>query len=107
MSSEEDGSAVESALVEIGTPDALLTRDLEQATQRAADQVFARGDTQTLNDLSAEVGLDVEEIDGMLGWLGIEVENHDEVMFGERDSALVRFLNAATSGLLTDDEGVE
>jgi len=81
--------------------------DLEEAVGHVAEFVFNRGDRLTACDLADVTGLPLEEVIESLHHLGIITTSPDEVLFNERDIALVEFLRSASSDAFQETEGVE
>jgi len=81
--------------------------DLEEASSRVSDFVFGRGDHLSACDIADTIGMPLDEVVDNLHHLGILAPSPDEVLFNERDIALVEFLQAAQTDSFEDSEGIE
>lgn len=94
-------------LIAEGVPPEDIPEDLDEAVSHVADFVFTRGDNLTVCDLADVTGLPLEDVIDNLHHLGILAPTHDEVLFNERDIALVEFLQAARLESFQESEGVD
>lgn len=94
-------------LIAEGVAPADIPDDLEEAASQVSDFVFNRGDRLTARDLAEVTGLPPEEVIENLHHLGIITTAPDQVLFNERDIALVDFLQSARSEAFQESEGVE
>jgi len=84
-----------------------VPEDLEEASEFVADSMFGRGDHLSACDIADTLGIALEEVVDNLHHLGILAPSPDEVLFNERDIALVEFLESTRTDTFDDAEGVE
>ncbi len=80
--------------------------DPVDAAAMAADVVFTRGDTMSMRDLADGSGLTLDEAAALFRYLGVRVDDPNEIMFSAQDLSLCEFLRGAL-GPLTPDEARE
>jgi len=84
-----------------------IPENLDEASNHVADFVFGRGDHLSACDIADTTGMPLDEVVDNLHHLGIVAPSPNEVLFNERDIALVEFLQSARTESFEEGEGIE
>lgn len=91
----------------LGIPASEIPDDVARQIELASDAVMSRDDRYTVRDLAERFERDPGELCMVLAEIGIRVYDLDQVLFNERDLAMVRFITEATDQVLVENEGDE
>lgn len=106
MASELDPQVV-SLFESLGIAATEIPVDLARQIELASDAVLAHGDIYSVRDLAERFERDPGELCMLFAEIGVRVYDLDEVLFGERDVDLIRFITTASEQVLADNEGDE